>query len=398
MRKILFYNDVCGFGGHEIMTLEAVNYLVNKTDLKVCFMFYEGNERLLRHMTRIRKDNKNLELYPIKYASSILQSLKTMLSPVKLLHLRGFIADIHPDVVVVAQGNIEVCSLGIVASKWGSFRTVSYIPLAHSLAFVGSKWGRARDFLNRYFYSLPDLFITVSKSMKTRIAEHGVSQEKISVVYNGINLNNFKIRERKEMRSQYGIGEGDYAVALIGRIHFMQKGHDFLLKAMAWGKQRLVGDIKLFIVGEGPDMECLRDIIRRAGLEDAVRVIPWSDDLSYVYSAIDALIIPSRFEGMPMVMLEAMYYGLPVIASDVDGMSEMLPNEWLFKYGDGEQLIERILHIKKSDNSHLLRQNKEVIADKFNHDTFGKEFYQALMPEKAYLPSSVSKNRSNRKI
>jgi glycosyltransferase involved in cell wall biosynthesis len=90
------------------------------------------------------------------------------------------------------------------------------------------------------------------------------------------------------------------------------------------------------------------------------------------------LVIPSWYEGLPLVMLEAMYYGLPIIASDVDGMAEILPNQWLFKCGDSNALIETFFKVMQADNSEFIFKNNQRILSEFNVNIFGENFLEAI--------------------
>lgn len=377
MKSVLFYDDGAEFGGHEVMTVEAVKYLVRNTDLNIRFMFYEGNTILHEQISLIRNSFGNLKLYPIKYKSGRLQNIKTLFSFLKLKRIKSLIKNINPDIVVVAQGRIEASTMGLVAAKRCGYKTISYIPIAHKVSVAGNKIGSAfRDTINSYFYSLPDRFITVSHSMKDLLIARGVTS-KISVVYNGIDIKKYKAQGRRGSRQRYSIDDEDYAVALIGRIQFKQKAHDFLIDTISKHRSRL-RNIKLLIVGNGPDKDVLRSIIESKNLNSLVSLIPWSDDLSYIYSAIDMLVIPSHFEGVPLVMLEAMYYGLPIVASNVDGMAEILPKEWLFQPGDSNSMIETLIRVKNGNNTDIIQRNKSRIVTEFNIDNFGHKFYEVF--------------------
>src|SRR5205823_3483633 len=104
----------------------------------------------------------------------------------------------------------------------------------------------------------------------------------------------------------------------------------------------------------GPDASRLREMISALDLTRQVKVLPWTPHPEEVYAAIDMLLIPSRFEGVPLVMLEAMAYNVPIVASDSDGMSEMLPREWLFPFGNYQALAERLIFVRNAEKSRLL--------------------------------------------
>jgi glycosyltransferase involved in cell wall biosynthesis len=238
------------------------------------------------------------------------------------------------------------------------------------------KLAAIRDRINLYYHSLPDEFIAISNSGKNMLVQQGV-RSKISVVYCGPELQLCKLQDRSESRRKYGINDKDYVVGLIGRIQFLHKGHDFLIDSISKYLNKLE-NIKLIIVGDGPDENILKSLINSKGLNKLVTLVPWSNDLSYIYSAIDMLVIPSRFEGLPLVMLEAMYYSLPIVASNVDGMAEVLPKEWLFQFCDSHSLIETMLRVKHKDNTKILSNNKSRILTEFNYNRFGENFYKAI--------------------
>jgi len=90
------------------------------------------------------------------------------------------------------------------------------------------------------------------------------------------------------------------------------------------------------------------------------------------------LLIPSRFEGVPLVMLEAMSCGLPVVASNVDGMAEVLPEAWLFASGNSRAMIDALLRVKNSDYAALAESNKDLVLREFSITRFCMKFSEAV--------------------
>ncbi|MDA8387626.1 MAG: glycosyltransferase [Nitrospiraceae bacterium] len=387
MKKILFYDDVLVFGGHEIMALAGIRYIIEYSDLLLDFICHEENKRLRLALENLNKRGDRIKIHLIK--PRMLDSLEIFFARNEIAETRRLMKGIDPDVAVVIQGRIEISYQGLVASKKAGYPTISYIPLAHRMpsCLAGRKIRRFRDMkdfiyvrlediADRYFYGLPDKFITISKDMKDKLISNGAGP-KIDVVYNGTDLSGLKIFNKADSRERYGLNKENYLAALIGRIAFSQKGQDFLIDAVSEFRDSLE-DIGFLIIGEGPDKQSLEKMIAARGLAGHVRIIPWQDDLSEIYSAVDMLVIPSRFEGMPLVMTEAMYYRLPVIASDVDGMAELLPREWLFKYGDREGLIRTLRKVRAGDNTTKLDENRRLVMDKFRLERFGADFMRAV--------------------
>lgn len=374
MKKVLFYDDGNIFGGHTVTAVDAVRYLVENTDLNVGFMFYEGNKILHERLNLLKQFG--IQLYPTNHKEPKLKTIGALFSFTKVQKVKKLIDDINPDIVIISQGCIEQCSLGLLAAKKGKYKTISFIALTQKISLMGGKLAQLRDIVNLYFYRLPEEFITISKNAKSMLLhDHGV-RSKISLVYCGPNLKFWKLTDRS-VRRQLGIDESDYVVALIGRVQFAHKGHDFLIDSISSYLSKLE-NIKFILVGDGPDVNLLQSLITSKGLSHVVKLVSWSNDPSYIYSAIDMLIIPSRFEGLPLVMLEAMYYGLPIVASNVDGMAEVLPKEWLFEFGDSHSLIETLIRVKHQDNTEFLSKNKMRIMTELNVDKFGENFYKAI--------------------
>jgi glycosyltransferase involved in cell wall biosynthesis len=104
----------------------------------------------------------------------------------------------------------------------------------------------------------------------------------------------------------------------------------------------------------------------------------WIKNLDSIYQAIDLLLIPSRLEGVPQVMLEALARRIPVVASDRDGMKSWLPPEWRFPFGDAaamQRAIDRALAGGAGDHWEAIQRRLAVAKDERR---FGVEFGDAL--------------------
>ncbi len=172
-----------------------------------------------------------------------------------------------------------------------------------------------------------DIAIAVSKSTADFVVHARMVQpEKVKVVYLGAPHDEFsRARSSEEIavaRHQLGIGADDFAIGTITRLHD-SKGNSYLVDAA-----RLVVDRKpnarFFLVGEGPLRESLEAQASRLGLGDRFVFVGFAKDVAAVLSAFDLSVFPSLWEGTPLTAFEALASGKPIVATDADGLLDIL--------------------------------------------------------------------------
>lgn len=152
--------------------------------------------------------------------------------------------------------------------------------------------------------------ICVSKKTKEQIAHWPFAEKKLFVVYNGISK--FDLTERTESK---------FTVGTTGELHKI-KGHDILL--LAWQKFIHGRDAKLVIINDGEERENLVNMAKNLGISDSVSFKGFIDNARSLLSNFDIFVSPSRSENLPYSILEAGLAGLPVIASAVGGIPEII--------------------------------------------------------------------------
>lgn len=122
---------------------------------------------------------------------------------------------------------------------------------------------------------------------------------------------------------------GDFAdglaLAFVGRLDVISKGQDVLIQVLGlphWRERK----VRLSLIGAGPNERCLRSMVRQLGLTN-VEFAGQQTDIEAIWSKHHALVLPSRFEGMPLVLVEAMLCGRPGIVTDVGGNKELVQDE-----------------------------------------------------------------------
>ncbi len=384
--RLVLYDDSAVYGGHEVMTLLGLKGLL-RAGARVLFVYAAKNRKLGDALVALQPAHPTLELRPEAPPSRKLQGVLNRLQPRAIARLAEMFRRFDADLVLCAQGDLELSSRGVLAGKRAGIRTVSYIPFAHTQAQMGAKLGALRDPFNGYLLNAPDAFITISNEAARHFRQRG-TQVPVEVVYNGIEVERFG-GDRQAARQRLGLPEQGWVVALCGRLEVKQKGQLLLLEALRrspWLREHT----KTLLVGDGPDAALLRQTAEAAGLSERVIFTGWCDTRA-VYPALDALVIASRFEGMPLVMLEALVSGVPVVASDRDGMRELLPRDWRFSPDDAAALADVLRTVLESDCSEALRRLASRVEQEMSVDAFQQNFTEQVCRQ-ARAPSASARD------
>ncbi|WP_052374103.1 glycosyltransferase family 4 protein [Chondromyces apiculatus] len=190
--------------------------------------------------------------------------------------------------------------------------------------------------------------IAVSAALGERVEELGVPHERVTVLHNAVDGARFTPQDKAPARATLGIPEGVKLVLYAG-YHLPEKGVDVLIEAM--GKLDRMGrhDIHLLTVGGGPLLEPLKARAAALGLGERARLLGWAlpKDIPGYMAACDVFCLPSRREGCPNVVLEALASGRPVVASRVGGVPELVregddPNGILVPADDPDALAQAL--------------------------------------------------------
>jgi len=162
-------------------------------------------------------------------------------------------------------------------------------------------------------------------------------------VPNGIDLDRFgpDPEARRALREELGIPQGAFAVGTVGRL-FVEKGHAYLIRSLA----PVLGDgFHLVITGDGPERENLASQAAALPRKDCVHLTGNRRDVPRLLAALDAFALTSKSEGLPLVIPEAMAAGLPIVATAVGGVPQVVEESetgFLVEYGDEESLRARL--------------------------------------------------------
>ena len=175
--------------------------------------------------------------------------------------------------------------------------------------------------LEKILIRFADRIVPVSESLKNRLKLGKRAERKTTVITNSAQFVDTS-RQFPDKRAELGIGKDDVVVVVIGRFS-PEKGVRFFVKAMALLAPRFP-QLRAVLVGDGVERSAIEGDLLRMGLQEAVLLAGFQEDVSPFYHCCDILCMPSLSEGMPNVALEAMMFGKPVVATDVGGIPEVV--------------------------------------------------------------------------
>lgn len=372
--SILFYDDSPTFGGHEVMTLLGVEALLTRHPSPVHFLASSANTKLCDQLTTLARSHTHLHIHTLDHQSSKFEAIRNQLFPARKNALAKIFQKLSPSLVVAVQGNIEHSSLSLHAARHAGISSTSYIPVPHSNAEMGAKLGKFRDIFCSHLFHQADSFITITDEMAHLLKIRGASVP-IQIVYNGVDTTRFHPGPQDLARAALELPPTKTIIGIIGRIEFRQKQQHLLVQAI-FSNPKLHHACHLVFAGDGPDAAALHTLIQQHGI--SATILPWSDP-TLIYQALDALVIPSRYEGLPLVMLEALASNTAVLASDRDGMKDVLPPAWRFLPNDPKALANTLSHFIDQGCPSPAATLTARVRNTMSLSSFGESFASTLL-------------------
>ncbi|MDI6890026.1 MAG: glycosyltransferase [Thermodesulfovibrionales bacterium] len=227
-----------------------------------------------------------------------------------------------------------------------------------------------RRVINWLLAKKTDRIIAVSEMVKKEVmARDWIKPSKVEVIYSGIDMTRFSSSlTRAEARQRLGIPMDCFLIGNVSRL-IEQKGQIFLINAMSIVNDAIPG-VKLVVVGAGPLEPYLKNEVSTRGLNQYVKFIGSRRDIPDVLKAMDVFVLPSLWEGLGIVLLEAMALSLPVIATPVGGVVEIVHhgiNGLIVPPRNEIALAESIIELYKDDKKRKIfgERGLEMVREKF---------------------------------
>jgi glycosyltransferase involved in cell wall biosynthesis len=201
--------------------------------------------------------------------------------------------------------------------------------------------------------------LELAKKIKL-IEENRENKEKETgyLVYNGLDYDNLELLSKAEAREDLGINNNDFIIGSIGRLAY-QKNYEFLIKVFP-EILKIKPEARLIIIGEGEKRQELEDMIKELSTKDETIaekiILKGNTENAYRYlKAFDMFILPSRYEGLSITLLEALKAEIPILASRVGGNAETLTQAELFELNNEKNFVDKFKY---------LLDNKEGVIEK----------------------------------
>jgi L-malate glycosyltransferase len=354
-----------------------------------------GCQSLLKAFFEKQQQNNSISLFSLRKVKQTIhvghqniveaQSLsKFSISPIfQLLHL---IKDLNISVLHCHLFRSQVFGLIVKLLFKPKLKIIFH---EHGRVFGSENKFKFDDFIYikflKYFSFKVDCFISISKACSDKLVKRcHIKPEKIIVLYNFISDKFLNSNSRVVANeSKFDKTENLFTIGFAGRL-IKRKGWKTFLKAAKLLNEH--GNISFIVAGNGPDRNELITLMKEYNLSNKIAYLGFVNDIiNEFYKKINCLIIPSEWEPMGLVELEAQAIGIPVIASNVEGLNEIVidnNNGLLFETNNFNELVAKILLIRNDkDLKNRLIENGFENCKNFNCNQYINkldELYKSL--------------------
>ena len=237
-----------------------------------------------------------------------------------------------------------------------------------------------KKMLNMIMLHRSDALIAISKQIEDYyIRNLRIRSEKVHLINNGIDLDIYNKKTNKYLKRSFGLQEHEKVIGIVANLR-PEKNHKLLISAFS-NVAAIQKDVRLFLIG----LDCMGGeahlFAAKSNASDKIHFLGQREDVPALLSILDLLCLPSKYEGLPLTLLEAMACGVPVIGSDVLGINEVVKhnvNGLLFPPNDEKQLTENLLYLLNDDSlrNRIAEAGRSFVIRNFSLDEKVKEYEQ----------------------
>jgi glycosyltransferase involved in cell wall biosynthesis len=226
-------------------------------------------------------------------------------------------------------------------------------------------------------YSSVDHIVAISEVIRSTLIRSGLSPEKLSVIHSAVDCR--LPHSGPNLRSAFGFRSD---IPVIGTVATLAKpkGHQQLFEAMRIVRQRHPS-VRLLVAGTGPQESRLRQLAVELNLAEEIVFAGFRKDIPQILSALDVFVLASQDEGLGVALLEAACCGLPLVATNVGGIPEVVRDGstgFLVAPGDTPSLAERIMYLleHRQEAREMGQRARAFVRENFSLDTMVQRYHE----------------------
>jgi glycosyltransferase involved in cell wall biosynthesis len=371
--KILYSIDTLSSGGAQRQAVELAVHMAKRPDVEVRFSAYHEHDFFI---PRLEEAGVPLHILPKRWMidPAFPSRLRALLRehPVDLIH-----AYLHPPIfwALAAMRGLQASERPALVAAERNDR------IARNLA---------ERMFHTYIYRSADC-VTVNASYVRQEIERkcGVAPERIHYIPNGIDLDTWD--RQLQASSRVLLDPDRFNVLVVGRLA-PQKNHELLVEALGQIDRSVRDRWTVWLVGVRDDdprsSSALRERIAQQGLDQIIRMQPPVRSIAPIMGRASVLVLPSRHEGFPNVVLEAMASRLPIVATRVGDVPEMLvdgESGWIVEPGSAEGLAAAMLRVHEmsaSDRERMAQAARSQVERAYSIDVIAERhiaLYRSLL-------------------
>jgi len=363
--KVAYVLTPIDFGGSEKVSLNFLkNFNIDKFEIVPILLTRPWEEKKIFEK---EISNEGLKYHTIPVAKrpakegkdyfKVLRCYRMLFTLLKegrfdLVHTNGYFADILGGLAT------KIVRIPHVATCHGFIQNDKKLRLYNKIDILLLRWS------NR--------IIAVSESIEAQLVGAGVSKDKVHIITNAVVLPDLEgdINDKKisSLKKSYNIKERQFVVGYVGRLS-AEKGTINLLRSAIELKEKTLF-FKIILIGDGPERENLMDFVSKNNLGKEVVFAGFLENPGELLPLLDVFVLPSLTEGTPMALLEAMSYGVPVVASRVGGIPDVISHNVdgvLTTPGNSQAVTESImaLSLDQVGRKSMSKKARGKIRDKY---------------------------------
>lgn len=369
--KISFVIDSLSLGGAGKLTLDLIKTLENYNYIITLIYF---------HKSDIQSENldygslKSTKLIQIDFSRhSFFKRVKILYDQLKgqqIVHSCLELANFYCSLVSIVSRNTKFIST--IHGIDGIFIDDEILQAMFKKNF-GLKYRLMVKYIQTYTFKFIDQFIAVSyHTKKFLIEKRRIPESKIKVIYHGLEIGSLNLPNEtkiRDLRSRFKLNKNDFIVGYLGRLA-SGKGLEYLLDTFeVLYRENCI--YKLLVVGDGDIYKELKNVVKEKNLEQVVLFPGNVDNVEDYLCLFDIFILPSFSEGIPISLLEAMYFKRISICTNVGGIPEVLEdnyNGFLIEKNNPLDLLEKVEHARLNfDSLGFIKKNAfNTVVNRFD--------------------------------